>query len=404
MKNVMKKDISIKIISVLIAVIIWFYVLNIDNPYDNITLTIPISFDNRDTLLEKGLVLKDKDLRQNIDVTIRGRKEVIKNISINNFVISADFSKVKSEKDTKLQIEGPFYDMKDISVQSVNPRTINIQLEKIKKNTFPVEVVLNGNLAKDFKIVSKTQTPEFVELEDIQSLINTVDSVRAVVDINNLDKDLVIKKECKVYNKDGKEIPELSKNCTVDVVLSVAKEVPITVIVKGKPAEDYIEGLMKINPEKALIKGTPETLSKISDLKTEPIDIENLDKSVNVASLIVLPKGVTLVDIPQEVAVDITIEQLARKEFTIARDSIMLLNSNSNGLLSYDIKTESINLVVKGKQRDLSTLSLDNIGPYIDVGNLEEGLHKLPLKVNLPVIFNLLQEYQVEVKIDRNQE
>jgi len=403
MKDLLKKDITIKVVSVLFAILLWLYVLNIDNPYKNRSLTIPLKIENKNTLQEKGLALKNEDFARNVEIIIRGRVEVINKINASDFEAIIDFSKVKSDKDKTLRID-LFYDIDDITLPIIIPRSINIQLEKIEKKSFPIQVEVTGQPKRDYKIIEITQAPENVILEDFQSVIDSVAVVKAVVDVSNLDRDKSVKKECKVYNKEGKEMASLSKNLSVEVKLEVAKEVPITLVVKGKPAEDYIEALRKINPEKALIAGPHEVISGITELKTEPVDIENINQSINVTSLIKLPEGVRLVDTPKEVSVNLAVESLVNKSFVITRDEIGFLGFDADQPLNYEVLTESVEITVKGKQADLQNLGVSSLKPSVNVEGLEEGTHNLPLDISLPPGMKLIENKNVEVKITKAQE
>jgi YbbR domain-containing protein len=400
MNDLLKKDIVIKIVSVLLAILLWLYVLNIDNPYKNKPLTIPIKVENINTLQEKGLALKNDNFTRNVEVIIRGREEVLNKISPGDFQAILDFSKVKSVDDKTLKIDF-IYDIDDITITVMIPRSVNIELEKIEKKAFPLQVELTGQPKENYKIINMTQVPESVTLEDVESVINQVASVKSFIDISNLDDDKTVKQECKVYDKNGKEITKLSKNLSVEVKLEVAKEVPVNLVVTGKPAQDYLEGAKKISPEKVLIAGPKEIVSGIAGLKTEPVSIENSRENVSTKTAISLPEGVRLVNSPKEVLVNITIESLVNKSFTIAKDDIAILNFSDEELLDFEIVTESVEITLKGKQADLQNISAARMKPSIDVGGLEEGTHSVPLNIELPAGVRLLEKRNIEVKITK---
>lgn len=400
MNDLLKKDIVIKIVSVLLAILLWLYVLNIDNPYKNKPLTIPIKVENINTLQEKALALKNDNFTRNVEVIIRGREEVLNKISPGDFQAILDFSKVKSVDDKTLKIDF-IYDIDDITITVMIPRSVNIELEKIEKKAFPLQVELTGQPKENYKIINMTQVPESVTLEDVESVINQVASVKSFIDISNLDDDKTVKQECKVYDKNGKEITKLSKNLSVEVKLEVAKEVPVNLVVTGKPAQDYLEGAKKISPEKVLIAGPKEIVSGITGLKTEPVSIENSRENVSTKTAISLPEGVRLVNSPKEVLVNITIESLVNKNFTIAKDDIAILNFSDEELLDFEIVTESVEITLKGKQADLQNISAARMKPSIDVGGLEEGTHSIPLNIELPAGVRLLEKRNIEVKINK---
>ncbi|MCX7745580.1 MAG: CdaR family protein [Clostridia bacterium] len=406
MNELLKKDIAIKTISILFAVVLWFYVLDGSNPFGRETLYVSARVINENTLQDKGLVLKTKTVPK-VGIKIKGRREVMNNISVNDFEVVLDLSKVKDDQTKELRIEEPVYigkgDISDVSIEDVTPRVIKIELEKIEKNHFHVDLETQGTLKENYKIISQAVEPENVAIEALDSVLKSIGNVKAVVDVNNLDKNLFLKKECKVFDRNGKEIPGLSKNLNVYIKIQVAKEVPIRLTVKGTPAKDYIDGVQKVKPQKALIEGPPEVLDKIHEIQTESVDIQNMTQSINKYIRLVLPKGIELFDTPAEVQANIVIEQLARKEFTIKKDRIKILNAEMNNPLKYELKTESIVISIKGKWDHLEKIDIEDLEPSIDVGGLGEGTSRVPLKFNLPPTVKLMEDQSVDVVISKNQ-
>lgn len=400
-RDIFKSDITIKIISVLLGILLWLYVLNIDNPYEEKSLTIPLSIENRNVLQEKSLSLLNEDnINRNVEVIVRGRKEVINNVKSSDFEAVVDFAKIESEKDKTLRVE-LHHDIDDITISLLVPRSINIKLENIVKGDFAVDVEVTGKPKEGYKVINMTQIPEEVTIEDIESIIETVGSIRSVVDISGLDKDKTIKKECKIYNKEGKEIPTTDKNLSVEVKFEVAREVPIVPALKGKPANDYVEGHKILNPDKALIAGPSDIISNITELKTEPVDISNTKGNINVTSLINLPEGVRLIDTPKEVSVNVIIEELVEKKLTVQKDLISFENFAKDNTLDYNVLADSVEVTVKGRRASINSITESSLKPIVNVSGLNEGTHQLLLKFTIPLDVKLIGEPKTDVKISK---
>lgn len=403
MNELLKKDITIRILSLLFAVLLWFYVIDNANPIRSKSLPVQVSVLHEDdnTLLDKGLVLKSKSFLRSVTLTVKGREEALRNVNSTDFVASIDFSKIKTVQDKDLIVDTPKYTGKEDITIDYKPVTISLDMEKIEKNPYHVELVTNGDLKPGFKIMKTTVTPDTLALQGVDSLIKTVGSIKTFIDITNLDKDLSIKKDCKVFNKKGDEIPELSRNLIVDIKMEVAKEVLIIPVVKGKPAKNFIEIGKKVKPLTVMITGTPEVLSKIVDLKTEPVDIENATANIDIKKTIKLPDGVKLYSAPDSVSVSVYIDQVAERQLTVLKDDISFTNTEFDNSLKYEVQVSDIVITVRGNKDDLNRLDIMTIKPSIDVGGLTDGLHKIPLKVTLPSMVKLSQEYTVDVKIDK---
>jgi YbbR domain-containing protein len=394
------KDTYIKIIATLIAIVLWFYVLNSDNPYGTKTFIVPLRIENMEILQEKGLYLKNSStLRRSIEVTFRGRQEVIKTVSVNDFEFILDFSKVKSVNDKYLSIDGPYYDAKDITPVVVSPRSVNIDLERIQNNSFPVQLTTVGEPKAGYKLVNADISLQTIRLEDRESLMKLVDSIKAEIDITGMSEDATKTLECKVYDKQGNVIQTLSKGLTTDVKLSFAREVPVTLVVNGALPDGYVEVQRNATPNKVLIAGTPEIIANTGDIKTLPVNIGGATKSINSKVALKLPEGVRLVNSPGEVTVNIAVEKLLEKEFIINKEAIALVNTDS--LHKYTIQVDNVTFKVKGRESDINRLNIGIMRPSLDVSGLAEGISTIPLDVVLPSWVNLIQNVNVDVKIEK---
>ena len=401
MNELFKKDITIKICSVLIAMLFWLYVYNTSNPFTTATFSnVPLKIENEDFLSRNGYIVKNKYIT-NIDVTVRGRQNAVNKVRESNFDAVLDFSQIKSVSDKELNIIGPFCDLKDVVIESHTPQAIDIELVKSKNNTFQVQIVSNITLKPGYKILKITGNPDTIRIISEEVLIDSVDSIKAVIVLEELDRDITKKVDCKVYDKDGKVITTLSNNLNIDVKVEVAKEVPITPIIKGQPAADYIETMKVISPDKVLIIGAPDVLAKITELKTDPITIDNIRKNYSVTVPIKIPDNVKLVNTQNEVVVGISVEQLIMKDLTILKNYVKLVNINPDPALNYIIKTDNIIVRLKGRASVLDTLKIGDLSYMVDITGIGEGVHRLPLQITLPTQVEQVKDAFVEVKVEK---
>jgi YbbR-like protein. len=400
--NLFKKDLKIKILAVLAALILWLYVYNTeDNPYGNRTFTnVTLKVLNEDSLAEKGIRLKS-DYKKTIDIKVRGRKDLLDKLRESDFEAEIDFSTVKSANDKSVNIIGPTCDLKGVSIESSDPSKIDLDLTKIKDNTFSININQNVTLKQNYKILKITPDIDTVTLTGEEALIDSVESVTANLDLKNIDRDTTKRIPLKVLNKEGKDIAVLSRSLSVEVKIEVAKEVPITLIVSGTPNSDYAEVSRSVTPLKASITGSPEKLATINDLQTEPVSIDNIKDNLETTGLLKLPAGIKLADTPKEVNVIINLEALVTKDISIAKNDISMLNAISDNSLEYVVKTESITLKLKGRASELDMLDIAHLKPSIDLSGLSEGVHKIPLNITLPTKVKLLQEATIEVKVTK---
>jgi YbbR domain-containing protein len=219
-----------------------------------------------------------------------------------------------------------------------------------------------------------------------------------------LDRDTTKQVQCKVYDKAGKEIPEFGKNLTVGVKVEVAKEVPISLVTRGRLAADYIETSRLISPEKVLVRGATEAMEAVRDIKTEQVDIDTIDSNYTASVALVVPEGLELVNSPDEITVNINIEKLVVRNIEFRSNDINILNARNDATLVYEIISDRLVLQFKGRQAEVNAIRAESLRPAVDVSGLSEGTHRLQLSINVPSQAKLLQTVYADVKISKTPE
>jgi YbbR domain-containing protein len=398
-KEFFKKDLTLKILSIVFAMLLWFAI----NPVKTDYYTVPVNVINEESLKAKGLVLNSNTYQKPVVISVHERGNVLDAIKDTDFEVTLDLSKVRSVNDRVIMLEAPVYlGRENISSNSIDlkPKSITLDLGKIEENPFIVQVETSGKLPTGFEIISKTAVPDTVSIQALDYIVNSVGSVKAYVDVTGLNKTLLIRKECKVYNKKGEEMPELSKKLTVDIKIEVGKRVPVVPITEGTPAKDFIEGTSTVKPEKILITGDLDTLSKVNEVKTDPIKIENATQTFSTQVLLQLPDGVRLVSSTREVGVTVEIIPLVERTLEITPENITIDGKKTEDLLNYEI-TGPVSIKFKGKIEDLNKVTVADLLASIDVATLEEGTHNVPLKVMLPSNVTQVEDVLVPVKITK---
>ncbi|NTV89282.1 MAG: hypothetical protein HGA22_02800 [Clostridiales bacterium] len=399
MNNLFGSRTTLKVMSVLIAIFIWIFVLNTSNPYETATFkSIPLKVENESFLDENDYVLKN-NYKTSIDITVRGRHDSISQVKDSDFSASIDFSKIKSADDSSLAINGPFCSAKDISIVSYNPEKIDIVLSRIKGNSFPLELSSDITVKTGYKIVSVTPNIDSLTLEGEEALVNSVDKVVASISIKDLDKDVNKSVECKVLNKEGKEISSLSKGLTVEVAVKVAKAVSVSMTVEGSLNDNYAEVSRTVLPNVVYITGTAAVLSKITEIKTAAVSIQDATENITSKVPLVLPEGVKLADMENSVAVGIEIEPILTNTFEIAGSGITLINQALDGSAEYKVKSEKVEVTLKGRKSLLENISAASLSPSADVSGLSEGIHRVKLKLTLPSLVKLPEDAYAEIEV-----
>ncbi|WP_162181896.1 YbbR-like domain-containing protein [Pseudobacteroides cellulosolvens] len=404
MNELLKKDITVKIISIIFAIALWYNVVDKNsNPIYPTSVSVPLEILNKNSLDNKKIGLKDTNIPPNVRLTVRGRKDKLEAMRQFDFKATIDLSEINSVTDKELKIK-VIPNNPEIQVLTIEPETVTLALEKVIQSSFKVGIKTSGVLKKNYQLINTNVIPDTVPIEGNDSIIKSIASVKAEVDVSDLDKNLTIEKECRFYNDKGEDISSsVKRNVKVKIQFEVAKEIKVIPDVKGVPAKNYVYSDLQAVPDKILVSGPPDILSSLYEIKAQSVNINNMTSSTTIKSKLLLPKDISPVDGSTDINVHVIIEKEGQKDLTISSENISVIYPNTSVSSRYTIMPQNISISLKGKTTDLANIDINNLKPSINVAGLADnptGTYKVPLSLNLPANVRPADNYQIEVSVE----
>lgn len=292
-----KNDRKLIVLSILVAVIMWAFVMTSTNPSLSKTVrNVPLTIKNQEVMQKDGYALVGKDGVTSVSVKVEGSRSDLASLTAEDLIASVDLG-VPTEgiKTLNVKVDGP----SGIRVEKITPSNLNFKIEKIVKKDLPVEIKISDRL-KESKIINVSeQDPRKIT---VSGLRNNIDKVhKLIININSDDyldgkiHDIGVRP----VDKNGKTVKniDLSKN-DVSIAFDVlqSKEVKLEIDYDNLPKNMQIEE-SKIAPEKIIIKGEKNILDKIDTIKTRKIDLSSLKNNEFEQSVeLIIPESVELSD------------------------------------------------------------------------------------------------------------
>ncbi|KAA0258183.1 hypothetical protein FHQ18_07260 [Deferribacter autotrophicus] len=262
------KNIELKIISVLLALFLWFIVVTSD--YQESTFDVPIVLDN----LNKGLIaVYDTNI---IRVTLKGPNYLLKTISFNDVKIKIDATVLSYGKNRYAISFNDVYTPKGVEVVKIEPKFITITIDKMIEKKVKVVPVFIGSPKVGFKIKKVKMTPEIVVVKGAKKSINDIQTIETLpIDITNKYRDLTynisVKKEAGMM-KITPSYVEVYIEFTEDIVTRTV-ELPIMVINKRNYKVKLLNEKVKVK-----LKGRKDIITdeKIQDAVKIFVDVSEI--------------------------------------------------------------------------------------------------------------------------------
>ena len=386
MKEKILDNLAMKVLSVVLAIIIWLLVTNIDNPYITKTFTdIPVSVVNEDVLLKKN---KTWDIIEGnkVTVTLKGKRSVIDKLGRSDIKATADLSKLSITNAVPINVTVERYndEIKERNLGSID--TLKVKLENMKTEQFPVTVETSGEVGSGYAIGTKIPTPNIVEVTGPESLIERINQVRATINVEGITSDETFSIEPAYYNYDGDKLDASRLSCNVSrvevsVTLLQTKEVDLSVETVGEVAKGYQLTGVVLEPKTVTVAGTKEQLDSLDTILISNLSVEGLteesEENIDITSY--LSEDIKLAQESPDVRVKIQVEPLDSKTITIPVTRIAVRNQDPNMELSYAEDEVVVN--IRGQQKDIKDLELADLTPVVDLSDLKAGTYRVELQL-----------------------
>lgn len=378
-----KNDISIKILSLLIAIMIWSYVMGIENPeITSYHRGISVKAKGEEVLNGKGLVL-EKPFNAEVSVKLSATKTELSNIKTKNIVAEVDLSNLESGE-SRVPVNVSIHGQSGrVDIKDVEPSSIVVNVEKIISKNLPIQVKVLGTIAPGYVLEDVKPVFGYVRVTGPESAVNNIKDVVTYADITGKTKSFTINSDIEILDENGIDVENIQiNNKKADINLTVYKSKAVTIepIYSGKLDDNQILEDVEINPSEIVIKGPEEKIDNIVKITTNPIEYEKLKGNNKYNLTLNLPTGIFVHDSNEEIVMNYNLKENIQKTLNITGESFEIRNRNDE--FDYEIKkVDNFSVVLYGDSEILEKIEEKDIKLYVDVQGLGEGSYSLDTKM-----------------------
>ena len=379
--NLFTNNIGYKILSGVVAVLVWIIVINIADPVTTRTFNgLPVEVINQSAISSINQVYEIID-GETVDFVVKGKVSVVRNLRISDFHAYADLSQLSPVYATDIVVK---CDKENVEVEPKNKRLL-VKLEDIDTRNVQVAVETIGDVAEGYSVGDYEVKPNMITVTGGKSKIKQIDTIKVQVNIDGAKKSFSDRFEPVAYDKDGKIIDSscftFSNGSTkisdvyVDITVFKTKVVPVIIKVSGTPAEGYVyKDEYEYTPESIEVSGRPSKIKEMDSIEI-PVDITDMkeDYETNISLSDYLPEGVKTVNSEESISVRVKLESLMSKTISFMYEDIDIRNIPKNCKVKQNDAAEVYTVKVNGTEDIVSEMDADKLKPYIDLKDLGEG-------------------------------
>ena len=411
-----------KALSVLIAIGLWFVVMNINNPTEIKTFTLNISLLNEDKLKENNIaILNIDDIKnQKTEIRIRAPRttldEINKRANKENIKLNLDLDQVLAynisenplEVTTNLTPNLPNlpYPNNNFEIVSFFPTTATLYLDKVITIPKKIHPKILGKTKEGYVASDPELSSEYIQVTGPKSIIDTIQVIYAEVNITDKITTLIENVSPVAYDKNGNKIEDISFNLEkVSVKIPISLQGIININepkLVGELPQGYIVDNILYNPQKIEVIGG-NNLNHVTKINLPDINVTDLKESSEYTYDItpILNKYNLSLKNPNDknIEISIKIKKVTIKQLNIPTSKLSILGYNDNFFIDMP-ESFIINIVDEGNLTD--DIDFDNLKYNIDVTDLIEGSYNINVDVDLPNGIKIASKPTINITIFNN--
>ncbi|MGI6007859.1 MAG: YbbR-like domain-containing protein [Ruminococcus sp.] len=417
MKKKFMNNLLLKILSLVIAFIVWLLVANINDPVVVTSYNVPVTIQNSAYLESGGMTYQVQEEQQMVTVILKGNSSVVENRQ-NDIEAVADLTQIVDMDTTPVMVPvTATCDRVAAEDITVIPAAIGIEIENMVSKDFTITVTAGDTTPNsNYEVGTMESDPEKVTITGPESLVSKIDRVMAEVNTTSMEEDTTITCRLQIYDKNQETLSETEMNYlkfdigqpVVDVhvdLWSIRDDVELSVGYSGSPAEGYQVGDVTITPSSISVAGTDEALSQLAadgnkiEIPADAvvIDGQNDDVEVRLTLSDYMPQDLVVANNVETAIVNVSIIPVGSAEYTLSTRDIEINNLDDKLRLVFD--TDSVTVGVKESGGQIESLTADDISLSVDMSGQEEGDYEVQLQVGLPNGFELLEPVETLVHV-----
>ena len=417
---------GLKLIAILFALILWFAVINIDDPVVSETFkNVPVQLVNTEVLTEAGKtyeVLENTDVVESI--TIYGPRTLVEALKENDIVAKADISDITVANTVAVNVTVDVRNSSKITNIRSSLECVKLNVENSKTKQLVINATTTGKLASGCIVGGIEMDQNRVRVSGPASVISQIATAKVNVDITESSSDVATYSAVRLYDQDGNEIvsdlvTKSAEKVHINVDVLPTKYVPIKYQLVGTVADGYgvVEDAVSCDIMTVLIAGETEVLRNVKEITiaSDELDITGIaeEKEFTVMLKNYLPSGIILGDKEYDgkVNVKVPVEEIVTEVIEILKEDLTIKNIPEGMNVTMIDVPEYTEFEVTGTVSKVRQAMTDKTTGVIDMEealtstglsawlegiysveaalNLPEGVENTPIKITIEVEKNL---------------
>jgi len=407
----MKRKILYWLLSLVIAIGLWVYVVTVISPESEATVPgIPVILSGESVLEERGLMISAKKI-PTVTLKLYGNRSDLRKLSSSNIVLVMDVSRISEagEKELTYTVSyPPEVPSGSVEVLSQTPERISISVMETKSAKVPVELEYVGKVPAQYVVDKLNLELDYdqISVEGPKEVIERIHHAKVEVDLTGRTETINENFRFTLCDKNGNpvdaeqvvtNVAQVQLKLTIQMVKKL--DLVVKVVAGGGAAEEST--LIKLDPSSIQVSGSEQLLEGLDMLELGTIYLgECLEGTVKTYDLTgMLPSGVTILTGHNTVTATLSFPGMATKDLKITN----ILPQNVPEGLAVEILTQDITVKIRGPEAKIQSITEQNVTVFVNFANEEKGVSNVVAEVYFDEAFSdvgVIGSYYVYGKLE----
>ena len=373
------------ILAVGLAVALWLYVVNVENPSGATKLRdLEVELQGTRELAEQGLMVT-RISQDQIDLKVNGRKKTLMKLSSKNVSLYLDVSSIEEKGEWPLSCRTVFpsnVSSDSLTVANWDDLRLSVTVEEVETKQVPVRGSFSGVTVTGF-MTGKIETQlKSVEVTGPVQILDQIDHAQAQVGGESVSDTIETEVDLRLLGSDGTPVDSklltLSETSTHVTVLEEVVSIPLRVDIQESDELKEADVSWSLSPSYVnVVKEEGQELPEVLNLGT--IDLNGVYDNTEFHMPIQLPEGSVGWNLPDYTTVDLTVDRYSSR-MVLVQD--IRLEHVPEGL-EVERVTGTLFVWGWGRTRQLTDLKGEQLAASVDLSGAEAapGIQRFPVTV-----------------------
>lgn len=287
--NLFRHDFFKKLIALIAAFFMWVFVMAYQDPQINGSYTVPLIVSNAPYEFISICDVKS------VNITVRAPRSYFVRYDANAFRAYANVEGMaEGSHDFMPQIIMP----QGFELVETDPLTVTVKLDPLVEKQMPIEILTEGNIAKDAAVKEIRKSMDIVTLIGAKSFVEKVSKVSGTLNLADNSASFETQVPLNALDEDEKDVTHIHVvpsviTVSVDVESGLKRRI-VPVVPELSTADGWELSKVNVEPAQVEVSGLESAISSIVTIKTVPFTVQTGQRIFSGTLKLDIPEGVSV--------------------------------------------------------------------------------------------------------------